>query len=62
MMKDDGDTNDGDGDSDAMTTGITALSLNIQISDRGQSQMLVMMLAKFFCDNVIDVVGDIDRC
>jgi hypothetical protein len=42
--------------------GITALWLDIQISDRGQSQMLVMMLAIVFCDNVCDVVGDIDRC
>jgi len=51
-MKDNGDNIDGNGDSDAMTTGITALWLDAvdDVSD------------VFFCDNVGDIVGDIDRC
>ena len=31
-----------------------------KISDEGQLEMLVMMLAMFFCDNVGDVVSDYD--
>ena len=60
-MKDDGDNNDANGDSDTVTTGITALWLV------NKFQILVMMLAMFFVIMLVMLVikvmiHTIDRC